>query len=66
MPATEWGPLELLRARRLIEGEIAAPFVDLTGTPVSLGGTLVRAAEMANRTFAGTLPAMIGMPNAEK
>ena len=24
VPATEWGPLELLRARRLIEGEIAA------------------------------------------
>ena len=24
VPATEWGPLELLRARRIIEGEIAA------------------------------------------
>ncbi|MBC7604348.1 MAG: FadR family transcriptional regulator, partial [Ramlibacter sp.] len=24
VPATEWGPLELIRARRVIEGEIAA------------------------------------------
>ena len=47
MPATEWGPLELIRARRVIEGEIAAlqsiiaddrTLLDLAQKSFALGG----------------------------
>jgi DNA-binding FadR family transcriptional regulator len=55
VPATEWGPLEVIRARRVVEGEIAA-LAALHAEPAHIEGLQEALALMRAHALAGRAP----------